>query len=50
MISEIFFAFPLNMCRVKEVKLLPNCISRNLAKIMLCLRDMNNLEEIFERS
>ena len=33
-----------------EVALLSGIISRNSAKIMLCLRDMDNLDEISERS
>ena len=36
------------MC--EEIKLLPNSISQNFAKIKLCLRDMTNLAEMFERS
>ena len=38
------------MCVCEEVTLLCNKISRNFAKIMLCLRDMTNLAEIFESS
>ena len=37
------------MCVCEEVKLLSNSVSRNFAKIMLCLRDMT-LAEVFERS
>ena len=33
-----------------EVTLLSNSISRNFANIMLCLRDIGNMGEIFERS
>ena len=33
----------------EKVTLLPNGISINFAKIMLCLRDITNLAEIFER-
>ena len=38
------------MCVNDEFTLLSNSISRNFAKIMLCLRDMANLADIFERS
>ena len=38
------------MCVCEKVTLLSNSISRNFAKIMLCLRDMTNMAEIFESS
>ena len=38
------------ICVCEEVKLLSNNISINFAKIMLCLRDITNLAEIFEKS
>ena len=34
----------------EKATLLSNSMSRNFAKIMLCLRDMTNLAEILERS
>ena len=37
------------MCVGEEVTLLSNSISGNLTRIMLCLRVMANLAEIFER-
>ena len=38
------------MCAKDEVTLLSNSILRNFSKIMLCLRDMATLGEIFARS
>ena len=37
------------MCVCEKVSLLSNSISRNFAKTMLCLRDMTNLAEMFEK-
>ena len=36
------------MCVCEKNTLLSNSISRNFAKMMLCLRDMTNLAEVFE--
>ena len=49
MTSE-WFLLCQRMCVCEQVKLLSNKISRHFAKIMLCLRDMTNLAEIFEMS
>ena len=49
MTSECFMLCQ-QMCVCDEITLLSNSISRNFAKIMLCLKDMTNLAEIFEKS
>ena len=49
MVSESFLPRQ-RMCVSAEFTLLSNSISKNFAKLTLCLRDLANLADIFKRS
>ena len=46
---QMIFALSVNVC-VQRSYVIVQQYFKKFAKIMLCLRDMTNLDEIFERS